>query len=57
MGGKYELRCFEPIHFTANQSQCIEYFDSLFQMIKEYIELKKQYGRIYLIIRKTLKGE
>ena len=56
MGGKYELRCFEPIHFTANQSQCIEYFDNWFQMIKEYIELKKQYGRIYLIIRKTLKG-
>ena len=55
MGGKYELRCFNPIHFTANQEQSIEYYNSWFQMRKAYRKKKKQYASIYLIIRKTLK--
>lgn len=55
MGGKYELRCFDPIHYSANQKQCIEFFNSWFQMRKAYREKKKQYATIYLIVRKTLK--
>ena len=55
MGGKYELRCFEPIHFTAHTDSSIEYFNSWLQMRKSYREKKKQYAKIYLIIRKTLK--
>ena len=55
MGGKYELRCFEPIHFSSNQEEYIEYFDNWFKMRKAYREKKKQYARIYLIVRKVLK--
>lgn len=55
MGGKYELRCFEPIDFSTNQEEYIEYFDNWFKMRKAYREKKKQYARIYLIVRKVLK--
>ena len=55
MGGKYELRCFEPIHYSANQEQSIEFYNSMFQMRKAYVKKKRQYAKIYLIVRKTLK--
>ena len=55
MGGKYELRCFEPIHYSANKEQSIEFYNSWFQMRKAYAKKKRQYAKIYLIVRKTLK--
>lgn len=55
MGGKYELRCFEPIHYSANQEQSIEFYNSWFQMRKAYAKKKRQYAKINLIVRKTLK--
>lgn len=55
MGGKYELRCFEQIHCSANQEQSIEFYNSWFQMKKAYAEKKRQYAKIYLIVRKKLK--
>ena len=55
LSGKYELRCFEPIHYTANQYQSIEYYDSWLQMFKSYRKKKKQYAKVDLIVRKTLK--
>ena len=55
LSGKYELRCFEPVHYTANQYQSIEYYDSWLQMFKSYRKKKKQYAKVDLIVRKTLK--
>lgn len=55
MGGKYELRCFDPINADEDQWNCIEYYNNWFQMRKAYRKRRKQYETIYLTIRKTLK--